>query len=858
MKQLFNIILCLIAVSCIQDVYTTSDRNMSDKHETVNTQTKSLSSTYYWYNDEKIYLDTVEGVFFAIFRFDTESENTLLASSHNIEFQIKQFSHQQLNGNDKATYITAKISSEIADTHANEIVYCAPYLRAPSGEIGITDKFYVKLKSESDRPILEHFVKEHGITSIERSLIPLWYELTCNGFTNGNALELANMAYESGLFDKTDIGFADDIQWSETNFYNDTYYISHQWNLHGAFGIDIERAHLITSGNATTKIAIIDSGFQLNHPELNIDNSWDAVSRTSPAKLYYESNGAPHSHGTSMVGIIGATTNNNMGIAGIAPDVSLLPISLGVEIDPETVSSAIYYAAQQDADIISNSYTLTASHSIVDEACLFALGKECVIVQSIGNANNSTPQYPYASQPEIITVGNITQNGLRNSSSSKYGTHLDIVAPGTQITTLYPDDRYTYVTGTSPACPHVAATAALIRSINPDLTRQEVSDILESTARKLPAYTFTTTSGRPNGTWNNEVGYGLVNCYDAVNLAYHYNANNYFNLIEFDYSGSQIEIDLKTKDNIAVIWDWETKDISYINATASSPIDTTITHNYGTTGSRRVIIAETIAPGETAPTSSTSLTRFELTTGNNASNIDIKSINSALEYIRIIGGATMNSQEISIEDLSSLKDLYLIHMPDVAVHIDNCPLLKRFGSSRYIWGAPLISNPLPLIPSSNGNEESLYPNIVGGGSSTPAWPTIPETVISFRTLNITNCQQIEEVSLENVNISQFNFIEFPNLQYLYVSSHNGRIVGGGTHILSPMYKGQFLAQTISTLPQRSPLFKGKILIRGVSTDNSDYVKAIIAPSYQTQIESTALEKNWNLVWDSGVTDKPSL
>lgn len=218
----------------------------------------------------------------------------------------------------------------------------------------------------------------------------------------------------------------------------------------------------------------------------------------------------------------------------------------------------------------------------------------------------------------------------------------------------------------------------------------------------------------------------------------------------------------------------------------------------------------------------------------------------------------MSSQDIRIEDLSSLKDLYLIHMPDVAVHIDNCPLLKRFGSSRYIWGAPLISNPLPLIPSSNGNEESLYPNIVGGGSSTPAWPTIPETVISFRTLNITNCQQIEEVSLENVNISQFNFSEFPNLQYLYVSSHNGRIVGGGTHILSPMYKGQFLAQTISTLPQRSPLFKGKILIRGVSTDNSDYVKAIIAPSYQTQIESTALEKNWNLVWDSGVTDKPSL
>lgn len=78
MKQLFNFVLCLMAVSCIQDVYTTYDRNTPDKNEANNIQTKSLSSTYYWYNDEKIYLDKVEGAFFAIFRLDTESEYTPL------------------------------------------------------------------------------------------------------------------------------------------------------------------------------------------------------------------------------------------------------------------------------------------------------------------------------------------------------------------------------------------------------------------------------------------------------------------------------------------------------------------------------------------------------------------------------------------------------------------------------------------------------------------------------------------------------------------------------------------------------------------------------------------------------------
>lgn len=838
-----------MAVSCIQDVYTTYDRNTPDKNEANNIQTKSLSSTYYWYNDEKIYLDKVEGAFFAIFRLDTESEYTPLISSHSTEFQIKQLSHQHFNGKDKATYISAKISSEIADTHANDIVYCAPYLRTPSGEIGITDKFYIKLKSESDRPILERFVEENGVISIERSLIPLWYELTCNESTNGNALELANIAYESGLFDKTDIGFADDIRWSETDFYNDTYYISHQWNLHGAFGVDIERTHLITSGNASTTIAIIDSGFQLNHPELNIDNSWDAVSRTSPAKLYYESNGAPHSHGTSMVGIIGATPNNYLGIVGIAPDVSLLPISIGVEIVPETVSSAIYYAAQQNADIISNSYTLTASHSIVDDACLFALDKECVIVQSIGNANNSTPQYPYASQPEIITVGNITQTGLRNSLSSKYGTHLDIVAPGTRITTLYPDDKYTYVTGTSPACPHVAATAALILSVNPDLTRQEVSDILESTARKLPAYTFTTKSGRPNGIWNDEVGYGLVNCYDAVMQAYYYNEDNYTSLIEFDHTGQELELSLTVKDDIAVIWDWDNKDITYISASATSPVDTTLTHLYASSKTRHIIVAETVAPNETTPSSSSALTEFDLTIDNLAGNFEIKPINSALKYLRIIGGPYIPEQTITINNMPALEQLYIVNMKNSRIFISNCPNLRTFGTSRYLW---VHSSSGGTQAQSIGND-TVDPNIVIGDVTLPkAWPDIPETVMTPSLLSISNCPMLTSLSLENVGFTNFSFSGLNRLLYVYLSSQASRIVGAGTSsLLTPSF-GYYLNNAIATLPARTSSMTGKIVIRAVNTSSTEFIPVDIAVDYKTSIQNYCNANYWNLVWDSGI------
>ena len=88
---------------------------------------------------------------------------------------------------------------------------------------------------------------------------------------------------------------------------------------------------------------------------------------------------------------------------------------------------------------------------------------------------------------------------------------------------LYDDvsvsNQNTTDSGTSMACPQVAAIAALILSINPNLKAIEVNDIIEQTARKVGGYSYTTTSGRPNGTWNNYMGYGLVDATAAVKAA---------------------------------------------------------------------------------------------------------------------------------------------------------------------------------------------------------------------------------------------------------------------------------------------------------------------------------------------------
>lgn len=851
MRQIITFVVCLFGVACTYDIAQLEAPNSDRTIQDVDAQTKSSSLVYYWYNHEKIYLQPVEDSYFAIFK--TTEEITQLASASSSDFKIKQSNVHSYDLQNQSNFLYARISGDILDAYEDNIVYYAPYLRTSSGEVGVTDRFYVKLKSPNDISILEHFAAVNGAQILSESTIPLWYSLVCDQSSYGNALELANKAYETGMFDVTDVEFIDDGRWEGESLYNDTYYSSHQWNLHGTYGLDIESVHSITCGDPLITVAIVDSGFELDHQDLVINHSWDAKSKTSPAKLYRDSRGNLISHGMMTAGIIGATANNHFAIAGVAPDISLLPISIGAEVMPETVSNAIRYAADNNADVISNSYTFDVPHSIVEAAFRYALNKGCIIVQCIGNASTTEPRYPYASIPEIITVGNITESGYRNTAASSYGSHLDVVAPGTLIMSLYPENKCSRQTGTSLACPHVAAVAGLVLSVNPDLSNREVSNIIEKTARKLPNYIFTENTNRSNGLWNEQVGYGLVNCYEAVTLARYYHwVSNYLDLLKFDYYGDEIEINLTIDDDIAIIWDWETKDISYINATATEPKDTTISHNYGATGSRRIIIAETVEPGETAPSSSTAMKRFDLTMGSGASNIEIYPVNSALEYVRLIGGSSIVSQTITIEDLPALKDLYLVRMPDVHVVVDNCPSLQNFGSSKYIWGAPTPSVVVPIVPGP-GIGDILDPNVVGGGSTTPVWPDVPEPYPSFSALRITDCNALKYVSLENVDIRQFDFSDFPSLQYLYVSSHNDRIVGGTSSSLTINSSGEFLVNTIATLPARGALFKGKILVRGVNLSNTEYVEAAVAAKYQNQITTFAEENNWNVVWDSGVT-----
>jgi hypothetical protein len=148
-------------------------------------------------------------------------------------------------------------------------------------------------------------------------------------------------------------------------------------------------------------------------------------------------------------------------------------------------------------------------------------GKGCVVVFASGNDDfHNRVGYPGSYHNDILVVGGIKRTGHRWDGSN-HGDRLDVVAPGFEILSTMNGGMAGYMNGTSQAAPHVSGIAALILSVRPDLTAQEVKRVIELTAKRInppsqQIYTYANHPNRPNGDWNNEMGYGLVDAYAAV------------------------------------------------------------------------------------------------------------------------------------------------------------------------------------------------------------------------------------------------------------------------------------------------------------------------------------------------------
>ena len=181
------------------------------------------------------------------------------------------------------------------------------------------------------------------------------------------------------------------------------------------------------------------------------------------------------------------------------------------------VDDAIIKATDEGAKVINMSFgglSEFVSSPDVDDAIEYAYNHGVTLVAASGNTSLfvgvTSNVYP-ASHPLVISAGSVDQS-LSRSSFSVYGDSLDIVAPGRDIYSTTPNNNYGYNSGTSFSSPQVAAVAALLYSVKPDITPAEVKQALIEieTAYKIPSYAFD-----ENG-WNNEVGHGLLDAGAAV------------------------------------------------------------------------------------------------------------------------------------------------------------------------------------------------------------------------------------------------------------------------------------------------------------------------------------------------------
>jgi len=214
-----------------------------------------------------------------------------------------------------------------------DIEYTSPVLLNEAGKVvgGLTDKFIVKLKPGVNFSKLKVLVEEKK-TMIENKY-PFdenVYFIRCNNVSNGNSMEMANEFYESGLFEYSEPDFLLYVYIAT----NDTYF-DQQWGLNntgqfnnGTPGDDIDaiRAWGMTTGCSSVRIAIIDTGVDLDHEDLddNLEPGFDATGGNSNGS--YTGSHPIEGHGTSCAGIAAAEGDNNQGIAGVAYDCRIVPI----------------------------------------------------------------------------------------------------------------------------------------------------------------------------------------------------------------------------------------------------------------------------------------------------------------------------------------------------------------------------------------------------------------------------------------------------------------------------------------------------------------------------------------------------
>jgi PKD repeat protein len=420
--------------------------------------------------------------------------------------------------------------------------------------------------------------KEAGVRKISRAYIPMsnralaerlgadqWFRIDLENAKNIPELvrryeEDPNVEYAKPDYRAFPAAVPSDPYYDDHWGHNNTsQMISYDWSTHthtgptvGTPGFDsnAQNAWDVTYGDPNVIIAIIDSGVDIDHPDLNLVAGYDFGSGDSNPD---DDSGQP-GHGTCCAGVAASTANNGIGTCGIAPGCRIMPCKIANNQGSmyfSYIDNALYWAADNGADVISMSlgaYADPGDLPATDAALQYAWNAGCVILAATSNDNYSYISYP-ANSPYVIAVGAAAPCGGRKRSSSSslecnpgvatdpngytcdgerwwgscYGSTtrdaadaVDVIAPTIVPTTdIGGSGGYTstdydmWFNGTSCATPYAAGVCALIKSVNPTWTPAQIRTQLRDTA-------FDIVNVESGSGWDRYSGYGMVDAEAAV------------------------------------------------------------------------------------------------------------------------------------------------------------------------------------------------------------------------------------------------------------------------------------------------------------------------------------------------------
>ena len=495
-------------------------------------QNQEGQDLYYWSDLGKTNLTVDPGSFILLAKDKAVFETKLKANAANQNIKKVGRTGFLVYENKNVNTPKKEILKELALSEENWEIQ--PGLKSSAGSAPFypTQKVLFRLNDEKTLSNIDNILDKYELVNL--------YEIRPNVFTievvsAAQAMTLANEIYESGHAKFSQPNFTVDITVNNDPFFDQ------QFQMHntgqriagraGTTDIDSDalEAWNITTGSSSIRVAVFDQGLEA-HPDLTTSNGTSTIIRGFSPDVP-GGNGAPtedaDGHGMSCAGIINAA-HNNIGVRGMAPGVRLLGINIFAAETIESLARTYTWAMDNGADVLSNSWGFTDSdcstdHPALNDAIENAFrngrnGRGCLIVFSSGNTSaNGCVTYP-ARLNTVTAVGAITSRGNR-SFYSQFGPELDLVAPSSDqlgFGNVHTIDRVgnfgatgtdyiSFFGGTSAAAPVVAGAAALVYSVNPNLTVAQMRNILHSTADDMG----------PSGRDNN-FGHGRINAHQAV------------------------------------------------------------------------------------------------------------------------------------------------------------------------------------------------------------------------------------------------------------------------------------------------------------------------------------------------------